>query len=586
MSSILNNFINLQDSQFAGYWYEEKQNKLFAGTLSLSTSNSTQFIIIDFYQYTFSTDNFKKILTDTIESPIFIKYIKEPISLTYNKDTFTFNISFICNLFNLFSLDIKHFSDSTYISNVTLFDSPVITTPTPTCTPTRTPTPTVTPTHTPSSTVTPTLTLSLTITPTPTLSLTITPTPTLSLTITPTPTITQTISVTPTITQTISVTPTNTPTITPTETPTNTPTPTVTPTITPTETPTNTPTPTVTPTSTRTNSPLLITSPRSIVFDSTGEHMFTNNSNSIIRINLTTKNITVWAGQALLNGYVDSNDPAAARFNVPCGIEIDSTGIVYIADQNNGAIRTIVPGANPTLNITNTLAGDVSNSTSSQDGCNINAWFSSPTGIVRTSSTDSALRDRNDGDRVYVSEANSHVISKVVISTGCKTTIAGSSLMSNPNGITLSQDGLDLYVADTGSNTVKAISLRDVDYGTVSVIAGLAGFVGSTDGDGTAARFRSPIDVAVDAAGNIYVSDWVNHTIRKISGPTRTVTTIAGVAGASGTTDGIGSNARFNRPRSIQVDPLDIYLYITDQLTNSRVRLLELNTHRVITLQD
>jgi sugar lactone lactonase YvrE len=566
MSRILNNFINLQNSQFAGYWYEEKQNKLFAGTLSLSTSNSTQFIIIDFYQYTFSTDNFKKILTDTIESPIFVKYIKEPISLTYNKDTFTFNISFICNLFNLFSLDIKHFSDSTYISNVTLFDSPVITTPTPTCTPTRTPTPTITPTLTPSCTVT--------------------PTPTLSPTVTPTPTITVTNSITPTITQTISVTPTLTPTITPTETPTNTPTPTVTLTITPTETPTNTPTPTITPTSTRTNSPLLITSPRSIVFDSTGEHMFTNNSNSIIRINLTTKNITVWAGQALLNGYVDSNDPAAARFNVPCGIEIDSAGIVYIADQNNGTIRTIVPGANPTLNQTATLAGDASNSTSSQDGCNTNAWFNSPTGIVRTSSADSALRDRNDGDRVYVSEANSHVISKVVISTGCKTTIAGSSLMSNPNGIALSQDGLDLYVADTGSNTIKAISLRDVDYGTVSVIAGLVGFTGSADGDGAAARFRSPIDVAVDTAGNIYVSDWVNHTIRRISGPSRTVTTVAGVAGISGTTDGISSNARFNRPRSIQVDPLGIYLYITDQLTNSRIRLLELNTQRVITLQD
>jgi hypothetical protein len=80
--------------------------------------------------------------------------------------------------------------------------------------------------------------------------------------------------------------------------------------------------------------------------------------------------------------------------------------------------------------------------------------------------------------------------------------------------------------------------------GVVTTLAGLAGSFGSADGAGTAARFNGPAGVAVDSAGNVYVADSGNGTIRKVT-PTGVVTTLAGLAGSQGSADGTGSDARF-----------------------------------------
>ena len=80
--------------------------------------------------------------------------------------------------------------------------------------------------------------------------------------------------------------------------------------------------------------------------------------------------------------------------------------------------------------------------------------------------------------------------------------------------------------------------------GVVTTLAGLAGSSGSADGTGSAARFYHPSGVAVDSAGNVYVADCGNHTIRKVT-PAGVVTTLAGLAGNHGSADGTGSAARF-----------------------------------------
>src|SRR5262252_4794772 len=86
----------------------------------------------------------------------------------------------------------------------------------------------------------------------------------------------------------------------------------------------------------------------------------------------------------------------------------------------------------------------------------------------------------------------------------------------------------------------------------VSTLAGNAG-QGSADGTGTAARFNAPSGVAVDGAGNVYVADTANHTIRMVTSG-GAVSTRAGLAGTSGTADGSGGNARFNQPQGVAVD--------------------------------
>src|ERR1022692_2587578 len=107
---------------------------------------------------------------------------------------------------------------------------------------------------------------------------------------------------------------------------------------------------------------------------------------------------------------------------------------------------------------------------------------------------------------------------------------------------------------------------------TFTTLAGLAGNYGSADGTGSAARFDYPDGLAVDGAGNIYVADTYNHTIRKVT-PAGVVTTLAGLAGFSGSANGTGSVARFYFPDGVAVDTngnvyvADTYNYTIRKIT-------------------
>jgi hypothetical protein len=121
----------------------------------------------------------------------------------------------------------------------------------------------------------------------------------------------------------------------------------------------------------------------------------------------------------------------------------------------------------------------------------------------------------------------------------------------------------NVYVAD--DNAIRKVTLD----GTVTTVAGIPGVSGSADGTGTAASFKDPQGAAVDLLGNLYISDTGNYTIRKMT-PDRVVTTLAGLAGRQGTSNGTGTVARFSGPQGIGVDSLG-NLYVADGCALRRV---------------
>ena len=138
----------------------------------------------------------------------------------------------------------------------------------------------------------------------------------------------------------------------------------------------------------------------------------------------------------------------------------------------------------------------------------------------------------------------------------------GGAQFSLPGGVALDSAG-NVYVGDTGNHTIRKITPA----GVVTTLAGSPGVIGSADGTGSAAQFYQPGGVAVDSAGNVYVADCANQTIRKIT-PAGVVTTLAGSPLVQGSADGNGSAARFFQPHGVAVDTAGI-LYVADQNNHS-----------------
>ncbi len=262
-------------------------------------------------------------------------------------------------------------------------------------------------------------------------------------------------------------------------------------------------------------------------------------------------------------GTIDGTG-SAARFNNPQSVAVDSAGNVYVADYNNHTIRKVTPDG-----LVTTLAG-LAGSSGTNDGMGSAGRFNYPAGVA----VDSA-------GNVYVADANNCAIRKVTPG-GVVTTLAGlaafdpwgnpvggsadgtgsAARFNDPAGVAVDSAG-NLYVADRGNATIRKVTPG----GVVTTLAGLAGSSGSADGTGSAARFQRPCGVAVDSTGNVYVADYYNYTIRKVT-PGRVVTTLAGEAGSYGSADGTGSAARFNNPSGVAVDSVG-NLYVADSANDT-----------------
>ncbi|AYL95827.1 MBG domain-containing protein [Mucilaginibacter celer] len=245
----------------------------------------------------------------------------------------------------------------------------------------------------------------------------------------------------------------------------------------------------------------------------------------------------------------------AATFNQPTNTAADLYGNVYVADYNNNIVRKISSGG-----VVTTLAG--SGSAGYADGTGAAASFNGPAGLAVDASAN-----------VYVADYNNHVIRKIT-PAGVVTTVAGvagspgyadgagtSAMFNNPGNLAVDASK-NLYVSDQGNQIIRKITSA----GIVSTLAGSVGSAGYADGTGTAAMFYTPNGIAVDAGGTVYVSDFSNNIIRKITAA-GVVTTFAGTAGNYGYTDGTGAAASFSNPAGLTVDKAG-NLYVADASNN------------------
>jgi len=208
-------------------------------------------------------------------------------------------------------------------------------------------------------------------------------------------------------------------------------------------------------------------SPEGLVGDSTGTYLYVadTGNNTVRQVDIGSGTVLTIAGSSMSAGYIDG-DGATARFYAPFAATLDTGGNLYVTDIRNQSIRMISTTSPYTVT---TIAGSTSGAVGSADGNGNSATFYSPAGIV------------NDGTYLYVADYGNHVIRKI--------------LMVSPY--------------------------------TVTTLAGSAGSSGLVDGTGSAARFFWPVGLALDASGNLYVSDQNFQTIRKVNTSTGAVTTLA-----------------------------------------------------------
>ncbi len=259
------------------------------------------------------------------------------------------------------------------------------------------------------------------------------------------------------------------------------------------------------------------------------------------------------AGQAGTSTLTNGTG-TAALFDYPTDVVADSTGNLYVADEMNNVIRKLTfTGTTTTVT---TPYGEITNAPpnnfGSSNGNGNSASFNAPRDLAIDSS-----------NNLYVSDLGNNLIRKIVTtggSAGTVSTFCSSTLLNLPRGIGLDSSG-NVYVADSGNNVV----LKITPSGSASIFAGSGTFTpGYHDATGTLALFNQPLGLTVDKNNNVYVLDYNNFVVRKIT-PAGVVTTVAGQAGVPGCLDGTGTQTLFNLPRGITSDSAG-NLYVTDSL--------------------
>ena len=280
-----------------------------------------------------------------------------------------------------------------------------------------------------------------------------------------------------------------------------------------------------------------------------------------------TGTIEAYAGNGTA-GYTGNNGIAtSAELNAPWGVALDSSGDLFIADGNNNTVREVVKATG----IITTIAGNGTAGYKGNGGAATSAELNFPDGLAIDAAGD-----------VFISDRNNNVIREVVKATGIITTIAGTgsagdtgngglataAKVNSPRGIAIDSEG-DVFLADFIDNVVREVVAST---GEIIIVAGTgtAGYTGN-GGLATAARLDLPEAVAVDSAGNLYISDNGNSVVREVSKATGVILTIAGdgTAGSAGN-NGPATSAELHDNQGLAVDP-EGDVFIADNI-NEEIR--------------
>jgi sugar lactone lactonase YvrE len=324
---------------------------------------------------------------------------------------------------------------------------------------------------------------------------------------------------------------------------------------------------------------LQLNKPSQVALDSQGNLYIADTFNHRVRglikntYNPTYFEVRTIAGSNNAPGYGGDGGAAnQARLNNPWGIAVDNKGNLYIADTDNHRVRKVVNPikADATNGTIVAVAGNGTGGNTGDGGVATNAQLNHPTGVA----VDSA-------GNLYIADSDNHVIRKVDI-TGMITRIAGTGVagfsgdgsraieaqLNYPKRVAVSRTGI-IYIVDKGNDRIRRVDTN----GIITTVVGNGRGYGGDNGPATAALLNSPSDISIDARGNLFIADTLNHRIRKVDAATHSITTIAGSLPGYGGDNGPASSAQLNMPDGVTVSSSGS-LYIADT-DNHRIRRVD-----------
>ena len=310
--------------------------------------------------------------------------------------------------------------------------------------------------------------------------------------------------------------------------------------------------------------------PAGIAATSGGTIYVTNYSNFVIDSFTVGGNLNLAAGNhsGTVETLITNEPPQGVIFANPFGITIDSAGNVFVADVNNYMVRELVNSSN----LVNFFAGNGTYGYLGDGGPATAAELRQPFGIAKDSAGNVYIADTNDClIREVNSAGNISTFAGLVVSgnpqcgyTGDGGAATGAKL-NTPYGVAVDSKNA-VYIADYANHVIRKVS-----GGTITTIAGI-GQISGYGGDGgpaTNALLSYPQAVAVDPAGNVFIADYNNCRIREVNAATGIITTVAGNGTCSFTGDGQATSNGVAYPQGVFVDAND-NLFISDY--SNRIR--------------